>query len=78
MANMLNRAYKAQKHAALALQKTDTYENGKKRLCVFLEDLTSTSKAIRQAINEVSNVLPEYEETPNKNYMKSLLLQAIR
>lgn len=26
MANMLNRAYKAQKHAALALQKTDTYE----------------------------------------------------
>lgn len=80
MANMLNRAYAAQQRAREALLESEPHVSGvtvdgKKLLYSLIKSLESAAEELESAINECGNVLPEYEETPNKKKMKDLLSQ---
>ena len=80
MANMLNRAYAVQKRAREVLLESEPYVSGvvaggKKLLYVLVESLESAARELESVINECSNLLPEYEDTPDKKEMEDLLYQ---
>ena len=78
MANMLNSAKQAKKCATEILSQTEAYvngidENGKKILYILIKNLEKSIDGINRAIGEIDNVLPQYEDTPNKSEMQGLL-----